>query len=43
LVFCVGFIVLYARSRDPLFLALLAVVGVGVLATGISYLLDRRE
>jgi thiol:disulfide interchange protein len=43
LVFCVGFIVLYARSRDPLFLALLAVVGVGVLATGISYMLDRRE
>src|SRR5262249_37881386 len=43
LVFCVGFIALYIRSRDPLFLVLLAVVGVGVLATSISYALDRRS
>ena len=43
LVFCVGFIWLYTRSRDPLFLALLVVVGVGVVATSISYALDRRE
>ena len=42
-VFCVGFIVLYMLSRDPLFLALLAVVGLGVLATSASYILDRRE
>ena len=43
LVFCVGFIALFARSRDPLFLVLLGVVGLGVLATSVSYMLDRRE
>ncbi len=42
-VFCVGFIALYVLSRDPLFLVLLAVVGLGVLTTSASYLLDRRE
>jgi hypothetical protein len=42
-VFCVGFIALYTLSRDPLFLVLLAVVGLGVLATSASYILDRRE
>jgi hypothetical protein len=42
-VFCVGFIALYILSRDPLFLVLLAVVGLGVLATSASYILDRRE
>jgi hypothetical protein len=43
LVFCLGFIGLYARSRDPLFLVLLAVVGAGVLATSVCYALDRRQ
>jgi len=43
LVFCVGFIALYTRSRDPLFLVLLAVVGLGVLVTSVCYILDRRE
>lgn len=42
-VFCIGFVWLYVVSRDPLFLVLLAVVGVGVLATGVSYVLDRRQ
>ena len=42
-VFCVGFIALYLLSRDPLFLVLLAVVGLGMLATTASYVLDRRE
>jgi hypothetical protein len=42
-VFCVGFIALYLLSRDPLFLVLLAVVGLGVLATGVSYVRDRRD
>jgi hypothetical protein len=42
-VFCVGFIALYARSRDPLFLVLLAVVGLGFLATSVCYILDRRQ
>jgi hypothetical protein len=41
--FCVGFIALYLLSRDPLFLVLLAVVGLGVLTTSTSYLLDRKE
>jgi hypothetical protein len=35
-----GFIGLYRLSADPLFLTLLAVVGVGVLLTGASLLLD---
>jgi hypothetical protein len=42
-VFCGGFIALYVLSRDPLFLVLLAVVGLGVLATSASYILDSRE
>ena len=42
-VFCLGFILLYLRSRDPLFLVLLAVVGLGVLATSLCFLRDRRE
>jgi len=41
-VFCVGFIALYLLSRDPFFLVLLAVVGLGVLATSASYFLDKR-
>ena len=41
--FCVGFVVLYALSGDPLFLVLLAVVGIGMLATSVSYVLDRRQ
>lgn len=42
-VFCVGFLALYLMSRDPLFLALLVVVGIGVLGTSVSYVLDKRE
>lgn len=42
-VFCAGFVVLYALSRDPLFLVLLLVVGVGVVGTSVSYVLDRRR
>jgi hypothetical protein len=33
----------YAQNRDPIWLVLFAVVGIGVLFTGISYLLDRNE
>ena len=33
---------LYLTYSDPLFIALLGVVGLGVLLTGTSYLLDRR-
>jgi hypothetical protein len=41
--FCLGFVGLYLMSRDPLFLVLLAVVGIGVTWTGISYVRDRRQ
>lgn len=42
-VFIVGFVALYALSRDPLFLVLLVVVGIGMLATGMSYVRDSRQ
>ena len=41
--FCVGFVVLYVMSHDPLFLVLLGVVGIGVVATSVSYVLDRQQ
>jgi uncharacterized protein YjeT (DUF2065 family) len=34
---------LYLYSRDPLFISLLVVVGLGVVLTGVSYWLDQRE
>ena len=37
-----GFAAMYLRTADPLFLTVLAVVGIGVLASGISLLLERR-
>jgi hypothetical protein len=37
----VGFAALYRLSGDPLFLTVLAVVGVGVVLTGTSLLFDR--
>ena len=33
---------LYLYSRDPLFLTLIGIVGLGFILTGTSYLLDRR-
>lgn len=36
-----GFVGLYNLSSDPLFLAILAVVGLGVFLTGTSLLFDR--
>ena len=42
-IFCAGFVELYALSRAPLFLVLLGVVGIGVLGTSVSYVLDRRQ
>jgi uncharacterized protein YjeT (DUF2065 family) len=38
-----GFVGLYKLSADPLFLSLLAVVGVGVALTGTSLLFDRAH
>ncbi|MGH9718887.1 MAG: hypothetical protein ACRD8O_01625, partial [Bryobacteraceae bacterium] len=34
---------LYLYSRDPFFLVVLAVVALGMLITGLSYMADRRE
>jgi len=42
-VFFAGFVWLYIMSRDPLFLVLLAVLGVGMLVTSVSYIVDKRE
>jgi hypothetical protein len=36
-----GFVGLYVQSQDPLFLFVLAVVGVGVVSTGASLWMDR--
>ena len=33
---------LYLYARDPLFLTLIGIVGLGFIFTGTSYLLDRR-
>lgn len=33
---------LFVYSRDPLFIVLIVVVGIGMTLTGTSYLLDRR-
>jgi uncharacterized protein YjeT (DUF2065 family) len=33
----------YIESHDPLFIALMVIVGIGVVFTGISYWLDRRD
>jgi hypothetical protein len=34
---------IFARSRDPFFLAVLGVVGLGILLTGVAYLAERRH
>jgi hypothetical protein len=34
---------LYVYARDPFFLVLIGIVGFGVILTGLSYLIDRRE
>jgi hypothetical protein len=39
----VGFVGLYLQSENPLFLVVSAVVGIGVLATGMSMLLERTN
>jgi pimeloyl-ACP methyl ester carboxylesterase len=41
-VFCAGYVVLYAQTRDPFFLSVLAIVGAGLVASSICYRLDRR-
>lgn len=36
-------VALFVYSKDPLFLSLIVVVGIGMVLTGTSYLLDRRQ
>jgi hypothetical protein len=43
LFFCVCLVVFYAMSRDPFFLVLVAIVGFGLIFTGISFYLDRQS
>jgi uncharacterized protein YjeT (DUF2065 family) len=41
--FLAAFLGFYRYTRDPLFLVILGVVGLGFLLTGTSFWLDRRE
>ena len=43
LAFCAGFAGFYLYTRDPLFLAILAVVALGVTLTGVTYLGERAQ
>ena len=43
LFFCVCLVVFYAMSGDPFFLVLVAIVGLGLIFTGISFYLDRQS
>jgi uncharacterized protein YjeT (DUF2065 family) len=36
-------VALFIYSKDPLFISLIVVVGIGMILTGTSYLLDRRQ
>ncbi len=40
--FLAAFATFYAQTRDPLFLVILGVVGLGMLFTSVAYLADRR-
>jgi len=42
-VIIVGLVALFVDSRDPLFISLTVVVGIGMILTGTSYLVDRRH
>ena len=42
LLFCLGWLGFYFYTRDPYFLVLLAIVGVGFIWTGINLLQERR-
>ena len=43
LVICTGLAFIYLESRNPLFLVLFGIVGIGVIFTFISYQLDLRK
>jgi pimeloyl-ACP methyl ester carboxylesterase len=40
--FCAGYVVLYTQTRDPFFLATLAIVGAGLVARSIAFAIDRH-
>jgi uncharacterized protein YjeT (DUF2065 family) len=42
-VIIVGLVALFIYSKDPLFISLTIVVGIGMILTGTTYLLDRRQ
>jgi len=42
-VIVVGLVALFIYSKDPLFISLMVVVGIGMILTGTSYLVDRRH
>jgi uncharacterized protein YjeT (DUF2065 family) len=39
----VGLVALFIYSKDPLFISLTVVVGIGMILSGTSYLIDRRH
>jgi hypothetical protein len=41
--FCAGYVALYAQTRDPFFLVVLAIVGAGLLASTAAWALDARK
>ena len=43
LLFCIGWLGFYFYTRDPYFLVLLAIVGVGFIWTGMNLLQERRS
>ena len=38
-----GLVALFIYSKDPLFISLTVVVGIGMILSGTSYLIDRRH
>ena len=43
LLFCIGWLGLYFYTRDPYFMVLFAIVGIGFVWTGINLLQERRD
>ncbi len=43
IIIILGLVALFIHSRDPLFISLTIVVGIGMILTGTSYLVDRRH
>ncbi len=41
--FCAAYVALYGATRDPFFLSVLGVVGLGLVASSVSFVVDRRR